>query len=237
MAEAAHAGGPSITLDATEKRLRPDKATDFSGTLSGVFSGDSGKTVTLYASPYPYETEEPVGTATTAAGGTFSFTNYAPELNTRYRVAFDGDILDGDASSNPVQIYVFAHFEVNIQPTVDFNKILATFDSSYSSQVQPEYLVGRTVFWYFKKKQQKFFKRVEKSKWQDTSYGAHAQATIKLPRSRHGYRYSIRACTEVADEDIGLGPPVEVNCPKRPRSARALRATPSSAPALSATRR
>jgi hypothetical protein len=237
MPSAAHAGGPSVTLEASKKRLRPPKTTDLSGTLTGVFSGDSGKTVTLYESPYPYEDEEVVTSTTTGQGGAFSFPGLAPELNTRYRVAFDGEVLDGDASSTPAQVYVFARFAVDVLPTARPSAILATFDATYSPEIQPEFLIGRPVYWYFRKTTQKSYKRVEKSRWRDTSSGAHAQATIKLPRSRKAYRYFIGACTEVEKEDVGIGPPIEVNCPQRRKVRSAESATPPSrAPGLRVAR-
>ena len=100
----ASAQAASITLEASETNLKPKQTTDLSGTLSGTFGSASGKTVTLYATPYPYEADEVADTTTTGNGGKFSFKNVDPALNTRYRVAFDGNILEGDATSDTVRI-------------------------------------------------------------------------------------------------------------------------------------
>ena len=205
LAAPAHAGGPSLTLEASKKQLRPSQTTNLSGELSGVFSGDSGKTITLLATPYPYENESVATTTTTGANGKFSFPDVDPELNTRYRVTFDGDVLDGDATSESVQIFRFIRSDFDLGVTPD-GFAEARFDLFYSPAVQPEYYVGRRdVHWYFRKTTQERAKRVGRSRFEDTTSGAGASFRYRLPRSRKQYRFVLSLCVEAPAADIGIG--------------------------------
>lgn len=215
VANPALAGGPSLTLEASKKRLQPGKSAKLTGTLSNVFSGAEGKTVTLLATPYPYGSENTAGTTTVGPDGQFSFGSVEPDLNTRYRATFDGDVLDGDAQSETVQLFV--------SPTISFDFATDPFRPvsnaqamiGYSEAVQPEFLVGKPIFWYFKKTSQKRYKRVETTKLRDVFEGVMGKATIKLPRSRKGYRYQLAFCVDEPSQDIGVGPPRGFKCPRR----------------------
>lgn len=236
----AQADAAALTLEASKRQLKPDKTTDLSGVLSGTFSSPSGKTVTLYATPYPYETEEVAGSTTTGDGGAFSFPNTDPALNTRYRVGFDGDVLDGDASSAAVQIFRFADSSYDLEVTFD-GYAQARFDFIYSDQVLPEYYIGRNdVHWYFGKTKQKWFKRVERTRFFDTFTGVAADVRYRLPRSRKGYRFFFFPCIDAPAADIGIGNDKPLKCPGRIKQGRAARsyasATPSMAPVQSAIR-
>ncbi|MDX6588355.1 MAG: hypothetical protein QOI31_2828 [Solirubrobacterales bacterium] len=218
----AIASGASITLEASKTELKPNQTTDLSGTLSDTLSSTSGKTITLYATPYPYETEEVAGTTTTTQGGTFSFQDVDPAINTRYRVAFDGDVLDGDATSGNVQIYRFIRDDYDLDVTRD-GYAEARIDLLYPPEVQPEYYVGRKdVFWYFGKTTQNRYKRVDRTRFFDTSAGVASDVRFRLPRSRKAYRFFFFPCVEAPAEDIGLGNEEPVTCPGsiKARSAR-----------------
>ena len=210
---AAQADAASLTLEASKKQLKPQQTTDLSGTLSGTFSSAEGKTITLFASPYPYENEAVAGSTTTGAGGSFTFSDVDPALNTRYRVAFDGDILDGDASSEEVQIYRFIRDKYKLNVTSD-GYAEARLDLLYSSEVQPEYYVGRKdVHWYFGKTTQNRYKQVDRTRFFDTTQGVAADVRFRLPRSRKAYRFFFFPCVDAPAADIGIGNDKPVDCP------------------------
>lgn len=191
IAAPAHAGGPSLTLEVEKNELRPTKPVKLSGTLSGVLSGNDSKSIVLLRSSYPYDSEGIVGTTTTGANGNFSFPPFQPGLNTRFRVTFQGDVLDGSASSPVKQVFVFPRVEVDFSVTPRF-VVKERFDFFYSSMVQPEYYVGRKdLYLYFRKTSQNKYKRVDAAKFQDTFDGVGGTVKYKLPRSRKGYRYQV----------------------------------------------
>ena len=209
----ARAEAAAITLEASKSELNPGKTTDLSGTLSDTFSSPGGKVVTLVSSAYPYEDEGAVSTTTTGDDGSFSFPNVDPALNTRYRVDFDGDILDGDASSDDVQIYRFIRSDYELDVTRD-GYAKARIDLLYSPEVQPEYYVGRKdVFWYFGKTTQDRYKRVDRTRFFDTDRGVASDIRYRLPRSRKAYNFFFFPCVEAPARDIGLGNEEPVRCP------------------------
>jgi hypothetical protein len=209
----ASAQAASITLEASETKLKPRKTTDLSGKLSGTFGSASGRTVTLYAKPYPYATEEVADTTTTGSGGDFSFKKVDPALNTRYFVAFDGNILDGDATSDTVRIARSIRKYFDLRITADgFAK--GRIDLFYSPKVEPEFYVGRKdVFWYFGKTSEDSYERVARTRFSDTDRGVASKIRYKLPRSQAGYEFFFFPCVEAPAEDIGLGKPRAVKCP------------------------
>ena len=235
----AQAEAAAITLEASKRQITPNQTTDLTGTLSDTFSSASGKTVTLLASPYPYEGEEVAGTTTTGPGGSFSFPDTDPPFNTRYRVSFDGDILDGDATSSAVQIFRFIKDDYDLKVTRD-GFADARLDLFYPPEVQPEYYVGRKdVYWYFGKTTQDRYKRVDRTRFFDTDRGVATDIRYRLPRSRKPYRFFFFPCVEAPAADIGLGNDKPVRCPDsfKARSARAAApATPRIAPGPSAIR-
>jgi hypothetical protein len=191
------------------------QTTNLSGKLSGVFSGDANKTVTLLASPYPYESESVAGTTTTDSDGNFSFSDVDPDLNTRYRVRFDGDVLDGDATSSTIQIFRFPRGDVDLNVTRD-GYVEARLDFFYSSEVQPEYYVGRRdLHWYFGKTTANSFKRVGRVRFEDTARGVGGDIRFRLPRSRRGYRFRFFPCVEAPARDIGIGNDKPSKCPRK----------------------
>ncbi len=135
--------------------------------------------------------------------------------NTHYRVRFDGDIPDGSATSDAVELYVLARPDVDLFSTSRPFKIAGVLNLDYSSKVDPEYFVDNRVIWYFRKKSQPVFKRIEETRFQDSPDGVQTSVKIDLPKSRKGYRYFIVACTNVPAEDIGTGEPEAFICPRR----------------------
>ncbi len=175
----ASAQAASITLEASETNLKPKKTTDLSGTLSGTFGSASGRAVTLYAAPYPYEADEVADTTTTGNGGRFSFKNVDPAFNTRYRVAFEGNVLEGDATSESVRINRSIRENFDLRITADgFAK--GRIDLFYSRKLEPEYYVGRRdVFWYFGKTSEDNYDRVARTRFSDTDRGVASDDSIQ----------------------------------------------------------
>lgn len=212
--------GARLTLEASKKQLRPGQKTDLSGTLSGVFSGNDGKTVTLWATPYPYDEGSPVGTTTTDADGDYSFPNLNPKLNTRYQASFDGDLIDGDANSNTVQIFRFIRGDLDLKVTDD-GFAEARFDFFYSDQVKPEYYAGREdLHWYFGKTTADRFRRVAKVRFRNTARGVGGGIRYRLPRSRNGYNFFLFPCIEAPAADIGIGNKKPIQCPRSFKNTR-----------------
>lgn len=223
LAEPASAGGQTITLDASKRQLQPRETTDLSGALSDVFSGSGDKPVTLLASPYPYATEEVAGMTTTDADGDFVFPDIDPKLNTRYRASFDGDVIDGDATSETVQIFRFVRGDLDLEVTRD-GFAEARFDFFYSRQVQPEYYVGRRdVNWYFGKTTADRYRRVKRTRFSDTARGVGSDVRYNLPRSRKPYQFFFFPCIEAPARDIGLGNKKPIKCPRSIPARRAAR--------------
>ncbi len=80
------APAPVITLSASPQSTVSGLPVTLAGTASGVAPGSS---VQLSASPYPYPSPTVVGSAVTAADGSFAFT-VAPDRDTRYTVTLVG---------------------------------------------------------------------------------------------------------------------------------------------------
>ncbi|MDQ3759296.1 MAG: hypothetical protein M3331_05060 [Actinomycetota bacterium] len=224
-----------LTLEASKKQLKPARTTDLSGTLSGAFNGDAGRTITLLATPYPYESESVAGTTTTDSGGKFSFPNVDPDLNTRYRVSFGAQFLEAGATSRTVQIFRFPRGDVDLNVTRD-GYVEARLDFFYSDKVQPEYYVGRRdLHWYFGKTTADRYKRVARVKFEDTARGVGGDIRYRLPRSRKGYRFLFFPCVEAPAADIGIGNDKPSQCPDSFRARRGSRsATPPSSRTLGA---
>lgn len=225
---AAQGDGPTLTLEASKKQLKPARTTDLSGTLSGAFNGNNGgRTITLLATPYPYGSESVAGTTTTDSDGRFSFPGVDPDLNTRYRVRFAGDLIDAEVRSNIVQIFRFPRGDVDLNVTRD-GYVKARLDFFYSEKVQPEYYVGRRdLHWYFGKSTADRYKRVARVKFEDTARGVGGDVRYRLPRSRKGYRFFFFPCVEAPARDIGVGNDKPNQCPD---SFRARSASRSAAP-------
>jgi hypothetical protein len=209
----ASAEAAEITLKASKTKLEPKQSTELSGKLSGTFSSASGKTVTLYATPYPYDDEEVVKTTTTGNGGAFSFKKVDPAINTRYRVAFDGNILDGDATSGNIQIFRFIRDRFELRITRD-GYAKGRVDLFYANALKPEYYVGRKdVSWYFGKTSGDRYERVARTRFRDTDKGVASKIRFKLPRAQQGYEFFFFPCVEAPAKDIGIGNKKPVNCP------------------------
>jgi len=80
-------GGNAVTLAAKPAAVTFGSATTLTGQLTG--SGNSGASVTLQQSPYPFtggfKNVPGVASATTDASGNYAFPALAPQLNTRYQ--------------------------------------------------------------------------------------------------------------------------------------------------------
>jgi hypothetical protein len=214
---AAQGGGPEVTLRAQPGELNPGRSSTLRGTLSGVTTGADGREVTLLMSEYPYASEAVAGTTTTDADGDYEFT-VTPELNTRYRVRFDGGVIDGTATSDPAKVFVFATGDARIRVLQRRGIVKSRWDLFYSPRVQPEYYVGRTVYWYFRKLSQPRLRIVERTKARDTARGFKAQAAWRLPPTRRGYRFEFFPCLPAPARDVGIGNDKPLRCPKNPRA-------------------
>lgn len=214
----AQGGEPQITLRAQPGELQPGRSSTLSGRLSGVTTGADGREVTLLASDYPYESESIAGTATTDFEGNYEFT-VTPELNTRYRVRFSGGLLDGSATSDPAKVFVFASGDdYRIRVLQRRGIVKARWDLFYSPKVEPEYYVGRPVYWYFRKLSQARFRRVERTTTRDTVRGLKAKVSWRLPPTRRGYRFEFFPCLPAPARDVGVGNDLPLRCPKSVRA-------------------
>lgn len=210
---------PQLTLKAKKNELAQGGTTRLKGKLRNV-PANAGQSVMIFATPYrSYRYDGPaelVKTTTTDQDGRYSV-RVKPALNTQYRA-------DTSAASSPKRkVYVFETVKFRLLNAAGNYRVRASYGLKYSPQVQPEFHVERKAYFYFRKRSQERFRRVETSTWQNTAAGVHSEAVINLPKSRTGYRYVIRGCTKYPKFDIGIGPPIASGCPKRinARSARA----------------
>jgi hypothetical protein len=111
----ATVSGTQLTLAADKPQVKYKKKTVLSGTLTNAETGEdlAGRTVTIEARPNDQFTWTVVGTATTAADGSYEVT-VKPGMHTAYRAQYAGGGATMPSTSGPATVYV----EVSVSLTV-----------------------------------------------------------------------------------------------------------------------
>jgi spore coat protein A, manganese oxidase len=98
------AGTTAISLNPRRRTLRRGQRITFSGTLTSKGLGLAGQRVELESRPAGGRRFERIRRAETRENGSFSFARLRPARTTTYRVVFDGDGSDYEASVSPASI-------------------------------------------------------------------------------------------------------------------------------------
>lgn len=174
----------------------------------GLLPNDlDGERVLLYASRWPYATEQVVAATETSWIGSFQFPTQHPMLNTRYRVVVERS----GQSSSTVQALAFADvrkFKVKV------NQRKRRARMRFAIAFPPEFafpIGGLGTSWYIIRRD----KATQVGRSKTRAVGGtlmKARERAKLPRGN--YRFRGAFCVELpVGVDVGLGEPVQDRCP------------------------
>jgi len=211
IAVAGQAGsGPRLTAKVTPQDIDLGNATEVAGRLTGAPAGDGGQALTVFAKPYPYESEQVAGTVVTNPTGRYSL-EVEPRLNTRYVVRATADPTiesanDPTAWVYPKKIGTVAKF---IRPGLASGRMILRVDPNHPFRFE-----DRPLFFYFRKKGSKVFERVARTETRLRRPGdVTGFAKFKIPRGN--YTFVVTWCFDPGRKDFGVGRPVREKCPRR----------------------
>jgi hypothetical protein len=203
-------GAVTLSMEIDDRWILRGDTIHIEGTLDGELLGDGGKTIRLMARPYPYNSEQLVTTTTTSNAGEYEF-DIKPDYNTRYRVVEQGG---ANAASGDRPVWVEPKNGARVRVPYPFATVRIWWGLSPEL---PTRVHNRTSFMYFKKTTQRRYRFVDRSRVRLVRPGrAVMRHRFRLPPGR--YRFHVFGCVEFkgAPDDIGIGRPVNQNCPRKP---------------------
>jgi hypothetical protein len=199
---AAAFAAPAITAGAPHA-INYGKTAKVKGKLTG-HTVDSGVQIQLQVKLFPYKASfKTVDTKNTDASGAYVFTA-KPDRNARYRVI----ATDGSATSKEVQVFVNGIPRTKVR--TKSGAALASMTFSFSPKVSTSPFAGRALYWYYKPKSAKNFRRVATTKTRRLAAGKIGGSLVfSLPKKTAKQAYTIAWCFSLpaSKRNVGVGDP------------------------------
>lgn len=205
MSVAARAQAPPLA--ATPSTIAFGATTTITGTLLDTTSAPrAGVLAQLQQSPYPYRAFTDAAHTTTAADGSYAFSNLLPDRNTRYRVVEPGAAAP-PADTPFVTVYVAPRGSVRSRK-LGPGRVRVSLVITHSRHFRWR---GERVFWYVRKRGATVFKPAARRRAREPRRGTTTATATVTPPAR---RFEIRACLEPSDLAGAGPPPPSPRCPR-----------------------
>jgi hypothetical protein len=184
--------------------IKYGKTAKVKGKLTGHLLSDSGIQVQLQVTFFPYKAAfKTVATQKTDSSGGYSFTT-KPDRNARYRVT----ATDGSATSKEVQVFVNGIPRTKVRTKSGAALVDASF--TFSPKISTNVFTGRALYWYYKPKSAKSFRKVATTKTRRLGPGKVGGSLVfALPKSTSKQTYLIKWCFQLpaGKRNVGVGDP------------------------------
>ncbi len=185
------ATGPALTAGAARPEIGFTHSTRISGALSGSPGGDGGIAVQVSAAAYPYRSFTPVGTARTAADGSY-FLPVSPDRNTQYRA----DVSGPASAESPVATVTV---DEAVSEQVRYPPTGGAAISIVSRHPRDLRWGGRRVYWYLAGGSAASLPRVSTSTSSESRPGiTRLQTTVPVPVGRFHFAACFNAPGQAA---------------------------------------
>jgi hypothetical protein len=208
----AAASAASLSVSAPHT-IKYGKTATVKGKLTGHLLSDSGVDVQLQVTFFPYKAAfKTVATKKTDGSGAYSFTT-KPDRNAHYRVI----ATDGSATSKEVQVFVNGIPRTKVR--TKSGAALVDISFSFSPKISTNVFTGRALYWYYKPKSAKSFRKVATTKTRHLGPGKIGGSLVyTLPKATRSQTYLIKWCFQLpaGKRNVGVGDPAKSfgTCPK-----------------------